>query len=177
MKKLILATLLFALPYIASAQTVPAAQLIFSTVADLRLQVGTDNSIATLNGLTAKNDGNGGIYMWNATSTTADDGFINIQVTGVTTGRWVRIGNGNTIKGSVTFSGLALTTSYAVNYPQGTLPFVPITVLVIPRSANAAALSYIPSGGITNTGFTINFLTVPVLGTNNISFDFVVIKQ
>ncbi len=173
MKKLLI-LLLFAATC-SFGQTVPVAQLTFSTIADLRAQSGTESSLATLNGLVTKNDGNGGVYMWDAASTTADDGFVTIKVTSVTTGRWKRIGNGNTIKGTVTTSGITLQTSYTVNYQGGALPFVPITVIVNPRSSSAAERSWISS--ITNTGFTINFLTIPILGTNNIVFDYIVIKQ
>jgi len=151
------------------------AQLSFSTITDLRAQGSTPYAIAILNGLSTIGDGNGGTYMWNATSTTSDDGFTVVKVSNITTGRWIRIGNGNTIKGTVTTSGAALQTAYTVNYQGGTLPFVPITVIVNPRSANAAVPSWISS--ITNSGFTINFASIPVLGTNNIVFDYIVVKQ
>lgn len=174
MKKLIFLLLLF-ISELSIAQTIPAAQLTFGTVTDLRAQAGTSGTLAILNGLNALNDGNGGTYMWDAASTTADDGFITIKVTALNSGRWKRIGNGNTIKGTVTTSGAALQTAYTVNYQSGTLPFVPITVIVNPRSANAAVPSWISS--ITNTGFTINFASVPILGTNNLVFDYIVVKQ
>lgn len=160
---------------VSFAQTVPAAQLSFGTLSDLRAQAGTSNTLASLNGLTGLNDGNGGTYMWSSSSTATDDGFTIVKVSNVTTGRWLRIGNGNTIKGTVTTSGAALQTAYTVSYQSGTLPFVPITVIVNPRSANAAVPSWISS--ITNSGFTINFASVPVLGTNNIVFDYIVVKQ
>jgi|ERR1700744_209732 len=158
-----------------AAQSIPVSQVTFGTVADLRLQAGTANTQVLLNGLTSINDGNGGTYMWNATSTATDDGFITVAVTGVSTGRWIRIGNGNTIKGSITTSGISLTTAYALNYPGGTLPFVPITVVVIPRTVAAAGPSWV--SGITNTGFTVNFVLAPTIGVNNLTFDYIVIKQ
>lgn len=40
-------------------------------------------------GYYAANDGGGGTYVWNSTSTTADNGGTVIQPTGVTTGRWM----------------------------------------------------------------------------------------
>lgn len=173
MKKLLLIiTLCYSVSF---AQTIPVAQLSFSTITDLRAQAGTSNSLASLNGLISLNDGNGGTYMWSSSSTANDDGFTIVKVSNVTTGRWLRIGNGNTIKGTVTTSGAALQTAYSVSYQTGTLPFVPITVIVNPRSANAAVPSWISS--ITNSGFTINFASVPILGTNNIVFDYIVVKQ
>lgn len=66
------------------------------------------------------------------------------------------------------FSGIALTTSYVVTHG---LSFTPGKIFIMPRSLSAAALSYVSS--ITSTIFTITFLTVPVLGTNNISFDWI----
>jgi len=173
MKKLIF-ILLLAVNY-SFGQTIPVAQLSFSLVSDLRAQAGTPNSLATLNGLASLNDGNGGTYMWSSSSTAVDDGFTIIKVGNVTTGRWLRIGNGNTIKGTVTTSGVALQTAYTVSYQSGALPFVPITVIVNPRSANAAVPSWISS--ITSNGFTINFASIPILGTNNIVFDYIVVKQ
>lgn len=159
----------------AKAQVTPVAHVSFGTLTDLRANAGTANVIAILSGLSSTTDGNGGNYIWNATSTTADDGFLTIAVSGVSTGRWIRIGNGNTVKGTATFSGVTLQTSYTVSYQGGSLPFVPAQVFIQPRSANAAALSYITN--ITTSGFTVNFLTVPVIGTNNIVFDYLVLKQ
>jgi len=172
MKQLIIILLLWA--GVSQAQTVPVAQLSFSTITDLRAQGGTSNSIAVLNGLTAIGDSNGGTYMWSSSSTAADDGFTIVKVGNITTGRWLRIGNGNTIKGSVTFSATLAQTAYTVNYPTA-LPFTPITVIVIPRSANSAVPSWVST--ITNTGFVVNFASVPILGTNNISIDWICVKQ
>jgi hypothetical protein len=51
---------------------------------------------ATINlqGYTAAGDGGGGLFYWNSTSTTADNGGTIIAVTGITTGRWIRIYSG-----------------------------------------------------------------------------------
>lgn len=171
MKKLLF--ILLFIPALAFSQT-NAPQMTFNTLTDLRGSGGTSNVQVLLNGLTAVDDGNGGVYRWDAASTESDNGFTIVKATPVATGRWKRIGNGNTLKGSITFSGVTLTTTYTVAY-QTPLTFTPITVIIIPRSANAAALSYVTN--ITNTSFQVVFLTVPVLGTNNISFDYCVIKQ
>ena len=42
-------------------------------------------------GLSSEGDSGSGHYYWNETSTLADDGFNVLQVTGVATGRWIRI--------------------------------------------------------------------------------------
>lgn len=172
MKKLLF--LLFFFPFILYAQIVPVAPNTYGTVADLRMQAGTPIALVDVSGLLAVNDGNGGSYYWNTTSTITDDGFMVIKANAATTGRWMRIGNSNTLKGTAVLSGAALTTAYTVNYST-TLPFIPISVIVIPRTANAAVPSWVST--ITNTGFTVNFTSIPVLGTNNIGIDFVVIKQ
>jgi hypothetical protein len=171
MRKLLFLILLWPSIVFGQAST---SQMTFNTLTDLRGSAGTPNVQVLLNGLASINDGNGGVYMWNSTSTATDDGFITIKPTTVTTGRWVRIGNGNTLKGTAMFGGVSLTTTYTISYPQP-FTFTPLTVVTIPRSANAAQLSYVTN--ITNTSFQVVFLTVPIVGTNNIVFDYIVVKQ
>lgn len=144
----------------------------FSTITDLRASAGSQDVQVLLLGLTTKTDSNGGTYTWDATSVLADDGFKVVQVTGVTTGRWLRLGNSNTVKNQSTVSGLALTTAYTINHG---LPFTPIQVYIQPRSSNAAVPSWVSN--INATSFTVNFASVPILGTSNIVFDWLVIKQ
>jgi len=173
MKKLFL--ILFLLPLFTTAQQVPNSLVTLSTLTDLRaLPPGQTTQTVILMGLTSSTDGNGGTYYWSNASTANDDGFLTVKETDITTGRWVRVGNGNVLKGTSTFSGVTLTTTYTVNYGV-TYPFTPVTVITVPKSANAAALSYITN--ITTSSFQIVFLTVPVLGTNNISFDWIVVKS
>jgi hypothetical protein len=172
MKKLIILLLFISAKCFSQSVNVP--QVSFGTRADMRLQKGMPNTQVLLNGLVTIGDGNGGLYMFNESNTDADDGFLTLQVTGVTTGRWKRISNGNTFKGSSTLSGVALQTAYTVSFGQ-TFPFTPLTIVVNPRSANAAVPSWISN--ITTTGFTINFASIPVVGTNNIAIDWIVIKN
>ena len=172
MKKLLF--LLLLLPFMTFGQIVPVAPNTYGTVADLRMQAGSPIALVDVSGLLSVNDGNGGSYYWNSTSTATDDGFMIIKATASATGRWMRIGNSNTLKGTAVLCGAALTTAYTVNYST-TLPFIPISVIVIPRTANAAVPSWVSS--ITNTGFTVNLSSVPLLGTSNIGIDFVIIKQ
>lgn len=171
MKKLLL-ILLF--PVMSYGQSIPVAKNTFGTVADLRAQAGTDKVQVLLNGLATVGDNNGGTYMWNATSTATDDGFLTIAATGVQTGRWIRLVNANTIKGTKTLSGLALQTAYTINYDT-VLPSIPAMIIVQPYSANAAVPSWVSN--VTTTGFTVNFASVPILGTNNIVINFLIIKQ
>ena len=173
MKKLLFSLLLF-FPVLLFGQALSLPSVFFSTRTDMRSQKGTEGVQVLLNGLVSIDDGNGGVYMWKGANTDTDDGFITLQVTGVATGRWKRIGNGNTLKGQSLLSGGVLQTAYTVNFPQA-LPFTPITIIINPRSSNAAVPSWISS--ITTTGFTINFASVPVLGTNNIAFDYIAVKQ
>lgn len=144
----------------------------FNLLSDLKTCVGTQDVQVLLLGLTSMYDNNGGTYTWDISSTATDDGFKTIQVTGVTTGRWLRVGNSNTVKSTSTVSGAALTTAYIINHG---LPFTPAQVYIQPRSSNAAVPSWISS--INSTSFTVNFASIPILGTNNITFDWLVIKQ
>jgi len=171
MKKLLL---LLLLPILAHAQSIPVAKNSFGTVADLRAQSGTANVQVLLNGLNAVGDNNGGTYMWNATSTATDDGFLTIQATGVNTGRWIRLVNANTIKGTKVLSGTVLQTAYPISF-DNVLPSVPAMVIIQAYSANAAVPSWVSN--VTTSGFTANFASVPVLGTNNIIVNFLIIKQ
>jgi len=178
MKKLLIFPLLF-LVHFAIAQSVAVSPVSFGTVADMRLQGGTAKVQILLLGLANPTDGNGGVYRWDDTSTANDDGFITIKVTNMATGRWVRVANGNTIKGSVTFSSVTLQTAYNVNYVINgvttVLPFIPTQVYVQARTPQAAVPSWISN--ITASGFTVNFSTVPLLGTLNLTIDFLILKQ
>ncbi|MES2593153.1 MAG: hypothetical protein V4608_14825 [Bacteroidota bacterium] len=158
----------------AQSQTTPVASKQFSTISDLRAQAGTDKVIVTLSGLTTITDKNGGTYQWDATSVLADDGLMVVKVANVTTGRWIKKLNENTIKGIRTVSGLALTTAYNITY-DATLPSIPAMITIQAYSANAAVPSWVSN--VTTTGFTVNFASVPILGTNNITFTFLIIKN
>lgn len=170
MKRLMFSLLLF-FPLLLNAQAVATATTSFSTAADLRLQAGTPNVQVLLQSLMTIGDGNGGIYTWNSTSTDADDNFATIKVTNVTNGRWKKMPNSNTIKGTITFSATVLTTAYNVNHG---LPFTPNQVYIQARSPNAAVPSWVSV--IDATKFVVNFASVPILGTNNITIDYLIIK-
>lgn len=168
---LLFVSLLF---YFSSFSQMPIASKQFQTISDLRSMAGTDKVLVTLSDLNTLGDKNGGTYQWDAASTAADDGVLVLKVANVTTGRWLKKLNDNTIKGNAIFNGAALQTAYVVSY-QTPLPFIPAAIFIQPTSANAAALSWISNK--TTTGFTVNFVSVPILGTNNITFDYIVIKQ
>ncbi len=60
-----------------------------TTIATLRTRVGSGNQTVFVLGNTSVGDGGAGLYYWNSTSTASDDGLTVIQVTGVSTGRWL----------------------------------------------------------------------------------------
>jgi len=151
--------------------TIPISLISLETLSDLRVQPPQSKQMIQLLGLNTVTDGNGGTYLWNDTSTATDDGFLVVQVTGVTTGRWLRLGNGNTNKGTSTFNGTGFVSAFTVTHGLG---FTPAQVYVQARTANAAA-NWVTS--ITSTQFTVNFSTIPLLGTGNIVFDWLLIKQ
>ncbi len=145
---------------------------VFDTISDLQLQKGTQNASVMVLGQNTVNDGNGGNYLWDDTSTTSADGIKIVQVTGVSTGRWLRSRNNNYGTGSTTFSGILLTTIYTVNHLQA---FTPAQVHIQARNAGAASgTSFVQN--ITATTFQIVFTAVPIIGTNNITFDFLAIR-
>ncbi len=172
MKKLLLSIILIICYCYCSAQGNIASKQ-FGTITDLRGQGATNGTIVNVSGLITANDKNGGNYYWNDQSTATDDGITVIKVTAITTGRWMKMTNDNTIKGSVTLSGAVLQTAYPISYGQ-TLPFTPAMIIVQAYSSNAAVPSWVSN--VTTTGFTVNFASVPILGTNNISITYLIIK-
>lgn len=172
MMKNLLLTLLILFSLSASAQrNLPSKQ--FNTITDLRVQGGTSGTVVNVSGLVTATDKNGGNYYWDATSTVADDGISVIKVTNITTGRWIKMLNDNTIKGRQVFSGL-LQTAYPISFGQ-TLPVTPALIIVQAYSLNASVPTWISN--VTTTGFTLNFNALPVIGTNNLDVGWLVIKQ
>lgn len=143
----------------------------FDTLSDLRSSIGIPNVQVFLLGLNSVTDNNGGMYRWDSTSVVADDGFKTIQVSGVSTGRWIKIGNNDMVRGTSTFSSISLTTAYVITHG---LSFTPISVYIQAKSPNAAVNSWISALNATN--FTVNFTSVPLLGTNNITIDWTAYK-
>jgi len=170
--KLLIILLFFSLD--SFSQATPTASKSLGTLSDLRAMAGTPNVQVLVQGLSSIGDQNGGTYYWNSSSTATDDGFTVVKVTTVTTGRWIRMTNSNTIKGLKTLSGLALQTAYNIAY-DNTLPSAPAMIIVQAYSANAAVPSWVSN--VTSTGFTVNFASVPILGTNNITITYLIIKQ
>ncbi len=64
-----------------------------ATMAALRARVASRHTQVNLLGYYAANDGGGGLFAWDASSTATDDGGSVIQPTSLTTGRWRRLGN------------------------------------------------------------------------------------
>lgn len=87
----------------------------------------------------------GGLFSWNATSTTADDGWSTIKVTAITTGRWLRLNKqslpleafgakGGTVDDSAAF---ALALASGVGDVYGMQPSYTITTKqVVPAGVN-----------------------------------------
>jgi len=144
----------------------------FTTISELSQQKGTPNAVVQVSGGSAFNDGSGGAYFWDDTSTVTADGIKVVQVPGVITGRWMRSKNNNYGTGQLTFSGIALTSRYTRPHNQS---FIPTQIHIQARNAAAASgTSYVEN--ITATNFDIVFTGIPLLGTNNITFDFLAIR-
>lgn len=146
---------------------------VFDTLADLTSQKGTPTTTVYVSGQTSINDGNGGNYMWDDTNVASADGFKIVQVTGVTTGRWVRSKNSNYSTGQTTISTLVGTANYVVTHG---LNYTPIKVFLQSRSQSAANSNYYVSA-ITTTTFTITLVTLPLIAGNNMIFDWLAVKQ
>jgi len=179
MKHISITLLLCLISFVGYAQ-VTTGDKSFATVAELRAVTAENNVQVSVSGNTAAQDGNGGMYMYNTTSTQTDDGFSIIKPTSVAVGspgRWLYVQNQNTIKGLATVSGAVLQTSYSVSYGS-TLPAIPTQIHIQAITSDAAsALSWIDPALITTTGFVIKYNAVPVIGTNNIKFWWLVIKR
>lgn len=75
-------------------------------------------------------------------------------------------------RGSVSVSGALLQTQYTITHSLG---YTPTMVFIQPKSTNAAVPSWVDN--ITSTTFRVTFASVPVIGTNNISFNWIAYKN
>lgn len=106
-----------------------------NSIADLRNTAGsTTDNFCTVLYYDQLRDGGGGDFLWDASNTSADNGGTIFQVTGVTTGRWVRIysgplnvrwfgvqGNGTTDDTTALQHCFQITPSrHAIYFPRGT---------------------------------------------------------
>jgi len=146
MKKL-LSLILFTL-IVSSSQaqnTTPTIGQVFNTIADMKLQMGNNNTVVYVTGGSALSDYRGAFYVWDSTSTATEDmtSFNVIQVTGVNTGRWIR------------------TNQSIQNLPQGTLFRIgPLKILAASGITNASG-EFTLNATIDNTsGGTAIFSTI-----------------
>lgn len=61
------------------------------TAAQLRSLSGETGMVALLQGIATVGDGQGGVFVWNATSTAADDNLNAIRPNGSIPGAWLRL--------------------------------------------------------------------------------------
>ena len=118
-----------------------------STAAQLRSFIGVSGMNVSLLGISAANDGYGGVFWWNASSRASDDNINTIVPNGVVVGGWNRVTAVSsvptvTLSGDVTGSGTtAITTTLAtVNTNVGTFQGLTINGkgLVIAATTNGA---------------------------------------
>ncbi len=67
----------------------------------LRLLTGLPGMIVLLQGIAVENDGDGGLFYWNALGTHADDNFNYIVPEGTGTGEWERLSVLSTLAGAI----------------------------------------------------------------------------
>jgi hypothetical protein len=138
-----------------------------STAAQLRSFIGVSGMNVSLLGISAANDGYGGVFWWNASSTASDDNINTIVPNGVVVGGWNRVTTVSsvptvTLSGDVTGSGTtAITTTLAtVNSNVGT--FQGITVNAKGQVTAASNQSYVTApvtvaqGGLGTTATPTN---------------------
>lgn len=86
-----------------------------STISQLRsTNPITATSTINLQGYTSAGDGGGGLFNWNPSSTTADNGGTIIAVTGIGTGRWIRQTSAAYIVNVLWFGGPPNTNHYNI---------------------------------------------------------------
>ncbi len=90
MKKLIIILCLFS--SVCFGQAAPTIGQVFNTITDMKSQTGQNNAIVYVIGGSTTADFRGAFYRWDNTSTATEDmtTYNVIQVTGVSTGRWIR---------------------------------------------------------------------------------------
>lgn len=161
MKRLILIPILL-LALLCRAQTIPYSLVCMSSLTDLRAAVPQANEMVTLLGIANPTDGNGANYIWISTSTTTDDGFNFIAVTGITTGRWVRMGNVPTLNSAI--SRPVNSTAFTISTTKTALVFYNIqiscTASIGSTSLGSVALQWF------NTG-TSTWITQSIVANSN----------
>jgi hypothetical protein len=166
-------------------------------ITELKTKIGRYNQKVTVLGYFTPNDGGGGQFYWNKTSTTTADDAMVVQVTGVTTGRWIRIVQDDYYVEWFGAKGDGATNDYAaitncINYVAsltkgGRIKFLAKTYLTAPfyikknvsmigsdRNLAAGAESTLNGTTIKNysSTFSTNFVELyPDITISNISFD------
>jgi hypothetical protein len=143
-----------------------------TNVAELRLRVGSTGTSAELQGYYLAGDGGGGEFYWDSLSVLADNGGTIFQVSGVTTGRWIRKVN-NSInvrwfgaKGDNTFDDTVIIQT-VIDYCQlnslivlfGDGVFLTTASLIVNKD-NTTIEGYMSSkqdGGVLTEGTVINY--------------------
>jgi hypothetical protein len=92
-----------------------------NNISELRTRKGSTGVKVSVNGLVSFNDGKGGEYFWDATSTDADNNSTIIAVNTVATGRWKKVNSdlaltGGTLTGNLTLSPSNINTRRVATY-------------------------------------------------------------
>ncbi len=161
------------------------------TAMDLKtLPCDTNNIYVLTGGLNTFNDGMGGWYYWDSTSTATTNDTTVIQVTGITTGRW-RIVSSNNAQGMVYYgpsgmisrptkkwvSSITPNTGNGYSIDIGSAGFTAITAINIIAIKNNGTANLSPNvsiKSISNTTLIVNIVegnagVVSILGINVLS--------
>lgn len=142
---------------------------VMNTKTDIQLHNAVNGAVVLLRGLTVEDDGQGGFFQWDATSITAPDGVNVFAVTGVVTGRWLRMnvyaGSTGTVTSVATNNGTGITGGTITT--TGTLAIDTGSVISTKANVNSKTITINAGSNITiSQAATQNLGTPPVYTIN-----------
>jgi len=144
----------------------------FDSLTDLALQKGTEGATVYVSYATTAGDRGGGNYRWSDSAVNTPDGINYVQVTGVTTGRWVRMRNNNYTAGTIAFNISLGVTTYVVAHG---LPFTP-TAILLEAISDSAAIGNRKISNISSTTFTVVYGSTLGLIAGQASYYFLAVR-
>lgn len=148
----------------------------YSNFTELRKIQGSESVSVKVLGRTNYNDGYGGIFYWDTTSTAQDDNTNIIQKIGLATGRWIRVispssdlPSSNSVGGTYTTTGNGLLKEFTFSH---NLQQTPDSVIATPNNSNTPTVTEVTYN---QTTITIKTSIAPSQG-DSISYNWIAIK-
>jgi len=137
----------------------PLSNLIYNSIADLAVVIGTDDIVAYVSYSNTVGDRGGGNFRWSTVAVNTIDNINVVGIPGSASGRWIRLMNSSYNTGTFTFPVAIGTNTYTVSHG---LAFTPNYVGLTP--SNDPALAYVAGViAITATTFTVKIGTLPIV--------------